>query len=103
MYIRAPIFIILVLFLIGPLTLLSTGMANAQPFAYITNQFAATVSVIDTSNNTVIATVGVGCCPIGVAVTPDGTFVYVVNLIDGTVSVIDTSNNTVIATVTVGG
>ncbi|MEX0999561.1 MAG: IPTL-CTERM sorting domain-containing protein [Thermodesulfobacteriota bacterium] len=63
---------------------------------------ADTVSVIDTSTNTVINTIPVGMRPTGVAVTPDGMFVYVNNSNDGTVSVIRTSTNTVVDTVPVG-
>src|SRR5262245_54268443 len=70
--------------------------------AYIANLDSNDVSVIDTSNDTVLATVPVGSAPFGVAVKPDGTRVYVTTDSDNTVSVIDTSNNTVVATVGVG-
>jgi YVTN family beta-propeller protein len=71
-------------------------------FAYIANSGSNNVSVIDSSTNTVVATVTVGNSPHGVAVTPDNTHVYVTNDGSDTVSVIDTSTNTVVATVTVG-
>ena len=58
--------------------------------------------MIDTSTNTVTATVAVGSGPYGVSVNPAGTMVYVSNDNDDTVSVIDTSTNTVTATVPVG-
>jgi YVTN family beta-propeller protein len=59
--------------------------------------------VIDTSSNTVVASVGVGIYPVGgVAITPDGTRAYVSNRGSNYVSVIDTSGNTVVATVVVG-
>jgi uncharacterized repeat protein (TIGR01451 family) len=80
----------------------SATLAQAQPFAYITNAGSDTVSVIDTSTNTVTATVPVGNTPSGVAVTPDGAFVYVTNQFGDNVSVIDTSTNTVTAIVPVG-
>jgi len=76
-------------------------VASAAPFAYITNYGSNTVSVIDTSSNTVTATVTVGTGHYGVAVNPAGTRVYVANVNSNTVSVIDTSSNTVTATVTV--
>ena len=66
---------------------------------YVTN---TTVSVIDTANNTVTATVNVGSNPRGVAVTPAGTRVYVANGGSDTVSIIDIATNTVTATVNVG-
>jgi YVTN family beta-propeller protein len=62
-----------------------------------------TVSVINTANNIVEASVTVGTNPQGLAVSPDRTKVYVAN--GGaygnysTVSVISTSSNTVVATV----
>ncbi|NJN66557.1 MAG: hypothetical protein HC884_07500, partial [Chloroflexaceae bacterium] len=49
------------------------------PFAYVANFADDTVSVIDTSTNTVVATVAVGNTPVGVAVNPAGTRVYVTN------------------------
>ena len=60
------------------------------------------VSVIDTASNTVVATVGVGACAGGVAITPDGTRAYVANVCSDSVSVIDTVSNSVVATVVLG-
>jgi YVTN family beta-propeller protein len=70
--------------------------------AYVTNSASNNVSVIRTSDNTVVATVTVGGAPFGVAVTPDGAFAYVTNDGSNNVSVIRTSDNTVVATVAVG-
>jgi YVTN family beta-propeller protein len=39
------------------------------PYAYITNEYENTASVIDTATNTVTATIPVGSNPIGVAVS----------------------------------
>ena len=80
---------------------LSLG-AYAQARAYVANFGSNSVSVIDTSSNTVVTTVPVGTQPNGVAVTPDGTRAYVANG-GGDVWVISTSNNTVLAKVVVGG
>jgi YVTN family beta-propeller protein len=71
-------------------------------YAYITNSYSNTVSIIDTATNKVIDTVNVGSNPNGVAVSPDGTKVYVTNDHDNTVSVINTETNKVIGTVNVG-
>ncbi|AKB48667.1 hypothetical protein MSKOL_2890 [Methanosarcina sp. Kolksee] len=73
----------------------------AGTYAYITDRYSDTVSVIDTSTNAVTAKVPVGNHPSGVAVSPTGTKVYVVNSDSGSVSVIDTTTNTVTATVSV--
>jgi len=72
--------------------------------AYITNQNEGSdsVSVIDTTTNTVIATIPVGLFPTGVAVTPDASRVYITNQDSDSVSVIDTGKNTVIAVIPVG-
>ena len=75
-------------------------VAQAAPFAYISNQSSNNVSVIDTATNTVIANVPVGTFPSGVAVNPAGTRAFVVAL--SSVSVINTATNTVIASVAVG-
>jgi len=74
-------------------------------YAFITNLNSNTVSVINTGNNTLTATVPVGTEPFGAAVNPDGTKVYVTNTKygeRGTVSVIDTATNKVTAIVDVG-
>jgi YVTN family beta-propeller protein len=87
--------------------------AKATTFGYVINVNDNTVSVIDTINNTVVATIPVGSAPNGVAITPDGTrpndddgrrqkpLAYVTNEADNTVSVIDTASNTVVATIPV--
>jgi RHS repeat-associated protein len=59
------------------------------------------VAVVATASNAVLATIGVGAGPIGVAVNPAGSRVYTANDNANTVSVIDTASNSVIATVPV--
>jgi YVTN family beta-propeller protein len=81
--------------------LLGSAQAFAQN-AYITNSGSNTVSVINTGNNTVIATIPVESFPLGVAVNPISGRVYIGNSNSGTVSVIDTATNEVSATITVG-
>lgn len=94
--------------LVAGLALPSKASAAPGPFAYVTNQFDGTVTVIDTFTNTVVGspitlctTTGCSPQPAGLAVTPDGKFVYVANSSNSTVSVIDTSSNTVTATITI--
>src|SRR5947208_2126456 len=84
------------------LPLLFPFALSAQQFAYVTNLNPDSVSVIDTSSNTVVATVAVEFVPLGVAITPDGTRAYVTTEGSNSVSVIDTSSNTVVARVAVG-
>src|ERR1039457_5050651 len=70
--------------------------------AYITNGNDNTVSVINVTTNSVIATIPVGNTPEGVSVSQDGSKVYVANHNAFTVSVINTATNTVVATIPVG-
>lgn len=79
-----------------PLTVIQTGRA------YVANNGSNTLSVIDTSANTVVATIPVGAGPQGVAVNPATSRVYVTNNFNGTLSVIDTTGNTVLTNVPVG-
>lgn len=69
--------------------------------AYVANVRSDSISVIDTSTNTVLATVMVGANPVHVAVAPNGA-AYVTSAGANSVSVIDTATNTVVATVPVG-
>lgn len=85
----------LVLIVIGAIA------SEAAPFAYVAN-LADGISVVDTATNEVVATVGVGSGPQGVAITPNGAFAYVTNFTSNDVSVIKTATNTVTATVEVG-
>jgi YVTN family beta-propeller protein len=64
--------------------------------------FLDNVSVIDTTTNTVIATVAAGRGAEDVAVSPDGSYVYVTNFLDDTISVIDTATDTNIGAIPVG-
>lgn len=87
--------------------LVKVGDANQKgPFAYIAHQAssakAGSISVLDTSTGSVVATIPVGVYPLGVAVNEAGTRVYVTNQGSNTVSVIDTANNSVVASVPVG-
>jgi YVTN family beta-propeller protein len=83
---------------------LGAGLVNATAqshiSAYVTN-VSGTVSVIDTTANTVVATIPVGIFPSGVAITPDGTRVYVTNIFNS-ISVIDAATNTVVVTIPSG-
>jgi YVTN family beta-propeller protein len=70
--------------------------------AYVANTDGNTVSVLNTTTNTVVATIAVGKSPTKVAIMPDGTRAYVTNWGSDNISVINTATNTVVATVAVG-
>lgn len=76
--------------------------AHARVRAYVTNQLSNTVSVVDVSTHTVVATIPVGARPYGSAVSPQGDRAFVTNAEGDSVSVIDTATSTVIATIPVG-
>ena len=64
---------------------------------YVTNTADDTVSVINTTTNTVVGSpIRVGNVPNDIAYDPENKRMYVVNRDDDTVSVIDTTTNTVI-------
>jgi YVTN family beta-propeller protein len=69
---------------------------------FISNGRDASVSVIDTSTNAIIATVKVGVRPWNMAITPDGTKLYVANGRSNSVSVIDARSNAKLSDITVG-
>lgn len=75
---------------------------HAAEYVYVSNEDDDTVSVIDTSSNTVIDTISVGDRPKGITADPSGSRVYVANQNDNTLSVIDTSTNTIMTTIAVG-
>lgn len=87
---------------IGAALLGAATAVPAAPRAYIANRGSATVSVIDTASDQVVATIPVGASPWGVAVGPGGERIYVTNSRSNTVSVIDGATQTVIATIPVG-
>ena len=60
------------------------------------------VTVIDTLNNAVVATLSVGSIPNGVGVDPTVHRAYVANFNSNNVTVIDTVNDIVLTTIAVG-
>ncbi|HWC35235.1 MAG TPA: YncE family protein [Mycobacteriales bacterium] len=71
--------------------------------AYVTNEHAPTLTVVDTATRAVVATVPIGGAQGSVAVTPDSRFAYVTWADTGShVAVIDTSTNSVVDTISVG-
>ncbi len=68
---------------------MAPAIAEAAPFAYITNQGSHDVSVIDLASQKVIATVPVGRSPAGVVAVSRTGRVFVSNPDSKTISVID--------------
>jgi YVTN family beta-propeller protein len=86
----------------GPYGGIGIVKTDTDEFAYVSNYGEGTVSVIKTSDNSVMDTITVGTRPFGVAMTPGGDYAYVSNYSDGTVSIIRTSDNQVEDTVPAG-
>src|SRR5580692_12328688 len=84
------------------LVTVSSQITYSQTLAYVANLGSNNVSVINTANNSVVATVNVGSQPNGIAITPDGTRAYVANG-GGAVWVLATAGNGVLAKVSLGG
>src|SRR5262245_35251250 len=72
--------------------------------AYVSNSLSGTVSVIDTVNRVVTATIStLHASPQELTVTPDGGRVFVVHQGEGDVAVIDTATDTLIDSVAIDG
>jgi YVTN family beta-propeller protein len=88
----------------GPCSTTSLTSPSPTPAtAYVTNAGSNTVSVINTSTNSVMGSVAVGPNPVSIAVSPSASAAYVTNAGSNSVSVIDTGALTLIKSLTVGG
>jgi len=75
---------------------------QAQTVAYVTNNIEGSVSVIDTSTNAIVATIGGFSHPFCVTPSPDGTLLYVCNT-DNSVVAVNTATNSVITHIPLPG
>ena len=71
-------------------------------FAYVANQTAEYVTVVDLENREVVAHVTCGSSPYMIAARPDGEYVYSSSEWDDEISVIRVSDNTVVKKIPVG-
>lgn len=65
-------------------------IALCRDLVLVANTPSATVDVIDSESNAIIARVNVGIDPVGIAIRPDGMEAWVANHISDSISVIDT-------------
>jgi YVTN family beta-propeller protein len=70
--------------------------------AYVTNGVDFTVSVIETTTNTLTGRIALGGATTELAMTPDGDFVWVSVSSARRIAVIETTGNTVVATIPLG-
>lgn len=78
------------------------GIDASSAVLYASCHNDGVVKIIDIASKSIIASVTVGTGPIGIAVTPDGSYLYVANSGSDTVSVIDLATNLVTAIINVG-
>jgi YVTN family beta-propeller protein len=72
--------------------------------AYVTDELANSVSVIDLATGTVSGSpIKVGNAPLGIAITPDGSTVYAVNDVGGSLTPIDTATRKAGPEITLAG
>lgn len=83
--------------------LLIAPAAQAAPLAYVADDFLALVRVVDTADNTLLATVNVGNRAYGAAFNATGTRAYVASDVSNELFVQDTSSNRLSADVSVVG
>lgn len=73
-----------------------------QPFLYVTNQNANSVSIVDTRNNSLAATAGSSFSPSGAALSSDASRLFVVNPNANLVVAYNTANNSVAGSFAIG-
>ena len=86
----------------GSMLAMAASSAQAGPKAYVGNFTDNTVSVIDTSTGSAIATIPVAAGPHGMAISQDGSTVYVAGDGSSSLNVIDTATDRVTKTLDVG-
>ena len=86
----------------GSMLAMAASSAHAGSKAYVGNFNDNTVSVIDTSTGSAIATIPVAAGPHGMAISQDGSTVYVAGDGSSSLNVIDTATDRVTKTIDVG-
>lgn len=69
----------------------------------VANLHDSSVTMIDTTSNSILQTLAVGLGPSDIAISPDGSLAYVTNQFDWTTTVIDIAATTVLTTFNVPG
>src|SRR5690242_10884921 len=86
-----------------PLALLAfAACAAAAPLAYVSNEGSASVSVIDTATDRVVATLKIGEKPRGIALSADASRLYLSDQNLNSLVVVDTAKGAEIARVKLG-
>jgi YVTN family beta-propeller protein len=70
--------------------------------AYVTNSYSNTLSVIDISENRLLANHPTGVAPVNPTFNRDWTKLYFSNVMDGTLSIVDTKTGEIVQTIPAG-
>ena len=82
--------------------LTAASAVRGQPFLYVTNQNANSVSVVDTRNNSLAINAVSSFSPSAAALSPDGSRLFVTNPNANLVVVYNTANNSVFSSFGIG-
>ena len=87
----------------GTSDLTDIAISPSGTYAYVTNEYANNVVIINTATNTVVNSITSGFnFPVGVSFSPSGTYAYVANFNSNNVVIINTATNTVVNSITSG-
>ena len=81
---------------------IAASLAQAAPFAYVTNEKSGTISVIDTVSDTVVGEIRAGKKPRGAAFASDGKLLFVSDQPNNNLMVVDVEGRKVVATIALG-
>ena len=87
-----------VLLCIGLLLTLLSEKGDAEPFAYVSNEYDDTVTVVDTATDKVVATIEVGDRPRGIGLSPEGKKLYLALGNDNVIGIVDTDSRKMVGT-----
>ena len=81
---------------------LASEAVHAEPFAYVPNEESGTISVIDTQNDTVVATIKAGKKPRGIATAKASNRLYVSDQPNNTLLIVDLDKQAVVDSIDLG-
>jgi YVTN family beta-propeller protein len=82
--------------------LLAAERLHGAPLAYVPNEGSASISVIDTATDRVVATLAIGRKPRGIAIAKDGSLLFVADQPTGLLLVHDLRGNRLRAQIPLG-
>src|SRR5687768_636195 len=93
-------------FVASAAVLAATGCASLEPagppVAYVPNEGSGTISIVDTTTDTVTGEIRTGGKPRGLALSRDGRFIYVSDGPSNSLRIVDVAQRAVVASVALG-